>query len=233
MTLNRVTITGADDSISAHELKSLSREFPFVEWGILFSMTQQGRPRFPSERWIDHLPEGLNYAAHLCGRYASDLVLTVHFSWASNPNNHPNIFQRIQLNYRGQFHRAHSYLGNALAYLPDTRWIFQCDGVNDQSVYRLVREEPELRAPLFDTSGGAGVLPDSWPRAWEDSYCGYAGGLGPDNVTAQLDRIVVAAHELPFWIDMQRRVRSEDDVQFDLGKVRRVLELCAPLVGAG
>ena len=33
---------------------------------------------------------------------------------------------------------------------------------------------------------------------------------------------------LPFWIDMEGRVRTDE--VFDLAKVRRVLELCAPLV---
>ena len=31
--LDRVTITGADDSVRPTDLLELSREFPFVEWG--------------------------------------------------------------------------------------------------------------------------------------------------------------------------------------------------------
>lgn len=230
--LDRVTITGADDSISAHELKSISRQFPFVEWGILFSQTQQGTPRFPTESWIAHLPVGPTYCAHLCGRYVRDIVLDAKLKWIDNRYNRSEIFNRVQLNFHGQFHKGHPSLGSVLDFYKEYQFILQCDGVNDSAVEKLCAEQTRARAcsPLFDTSGGAGRLPDSWPRAWEDSYCGYAGGLGPDNVLEQLDRIYVASMELPFWIDMERRVRSEDDWQFDLQKVGRVLELCAPLV---
>ena len=37
MTLNRVTITGADDFTEPKDLVELSEEFPFVEWAILLS----------------------------------------------------------------------------------------------------------------------------------------------------------------------------------------------------
>ena len=59
---------------------------------------------------------------------------------------------------------------------------------------------------------------------------GYAGGLGPDNIESELQRIAAAAGDAPFWIDMETRVRSDNDEQFDLNKVRRCLEITAPLV---
>lgn len=231
--LDRVTITGADDSIAAHELKALSRDFPFVEWGILFSMTQQGSPRFPTERWIEHLPEGLNYAAHLCGRYVRDVVLDAKFRWLDSGYNRPGIFQRVQLNFHGQFHKAHPDLESVLRFYADYKFIFQCDGVNDDSVLNLCITNEDQFSPLFDTSGGAGILPESWPNAWSGTYCGYAGGLGPDNVIEQLHAIEPhVGGRCSWWIDMERRVRSDDDTKFDLAKVRAVLEACAPLLGA-
>lgn len=229
--LDRVTITGADDSISAHELRSISRDFPFVEWGILFSMTQQGGPRFPTERWIGKLPEGLNYSAHLCGRYVRDLVLEAKWRFIDNPYNRVEIFQRVQLNFHGRFHQAHPSLEAVLRFYDAHKFIFQCDGVNDESVLNLCITNEDHFSPLFDTSGGAGILPDKWPSAWSGTYCGYAGGLGPDNVVEQLH--IIEPHvggRASWWIDMERRVRSDDDTQFDLAKVRRVLELCAPFV---
>lgn len=230
--LNRVTITGADDSISAHQLKAISAKYPFVEWGILFSMTQQGQPRFPSERWIEHLPAGLNYSAHLCGRYVRDAVLEAKLRWIDNPYNRSDIFKRMQLNFHGQFHKAHESMISVLGgFYKEYEFIFQCDGVNDKSVRQWTFEYPDRFAPLFDTSGGAGRLPEFWPTTWgADVYCGYAGGLGPDNIVAELEKIEIAALGRPFWVDMERRVRSDDDSRFDLGKVERVLELCVPYV---
>jgi hypothetical protein len=56
MQLKCVTLTGADDSILPEDLVALSRDFPFVEFGILFCRTFQGRrPGFPSEDWLRRL----------------------------------------------------------------------------------------------------------------------------------------------------------------------------------
>lgn len=87
--------------------------------------------------------------------------------------------------------------------------------------------------PLFDTSGGAGIVPRVWPIPLASiPYHGYAGGLGPETLERELERIAEAAGDTRVWIDMERRVRSEDDERLDLDKVRRVLALCEPLVRA-
>lgn len=67
------------------------------------------------------------------------------------------------------------------------------------------------------------ILPESWPRPKPEFPCGYAGGLGPDNVIEQIQQIetVCGVH---YWIDMERNVRTPDDGELDMDKVRRVLE---------
>jgi hypothetical protein len=59
---------------------------------------------------------------------------------------------------------------------------------------------------------------------------GYAGGLGPENVAAQLP--IIDAHRsgpglplIPYWIDMETKIRDEQE-RLDLSKVRTVLEIC-------
>ena len=79
--------------------------------------------------------------------------------------------------------------------------------------------------PLFDLSGGAGILPESWPKA-KGEYCGYAGGLSPENLEEQLEKIkCVVDEDQKIWIDVETHVRSSDDKQFDLDKVRKFLEI--------
>ena len=46
MKLQYVTMTGADESVDPKALIELSKEFPFVEWGILIG--SQSGMRFPS-----------------------------------------------------------------------------------------------------------------------------------------------------------------------------------------
>lgn len=60
MILDRVTITGADDSISPSGLLPLTKKYPFVEWGILVSVTKIGVPRYPTWAWIEEIQDRID-----------------------------------------------------------------------------------------------------------------------------------------------------------------------------
>jgi phosphoribosylanthranilate isomerase len=77
---------------------------------------------------------------------------------------------------------------------------------------------------LFDSSGGKGISPKSWPSVPAALRCGFAGGLGPDNLASELGRLERIVGDRSVWIDMQSRVRSEDGAVLDLAKVRACLE---------
>ena len=96
MILN-VTITGADDNTDPNQLAHLSRFYPFVEWGILFSEKRRGLPRYPTLRWIrnlEDLAEGrrLKLAMHLCGAEARLATLNAHDFYPGPA------WKRVQLN---------------------------------------------------------------------------------------------------------------------------------------
>lgn len=226
MSLDRVTFTGADDSIDPIELVRLSAEFPFVEWGILFSYKRQGSPRYPTYDWLRRLSDvvepGTKLSAHLCGRWARDLVLMADTAWFHEDLHCQYLFERIQLNINSRVHGSDDGFKYVSDMYDEKQFILQCGGVNEEFPNDMARLG--LAVPLFDASGGAGRLPGEWPHAWPGVYCGYAGGLGPENIREQLVAIADAAGAERFWIDMERRVRSEDDHRFDLAKVRSVLE---------
>jgi hypothetical protein len=79
-------------------------------------------------------------------------------------------------------------------------------------------------AILFDSSPGRGVSPPTWQRAMESIPCGYAGGLGPENLGQQLPRIYEAADKATFWIDLEERLRDEHD-RFSMSLARKCLEI--------
>jgi len=242
MNLDRVTITGADDSVEPSDLLALSREHPFVEWGLLVSASNTGTPRFPSYRWLLSLVEqcivaAVNYreprlSLHFCGRWVRGLLLGQQPEgmphWFTGPQ-----FQRMQLNFHGEtLPCVPEAFGKALGDFQDKQIIFQIDGHMGQSFLASVADErgnPFDAVPLFDCSHGAGVLPGTWPAPFcPKTYHGYAGGLGPDNLAEQLPLIGAAAGETRIWIDMESRVRTDE--RFDLAKVRRCLEICKPFV---
>lgn len=234
MKLDRVTITGADNLTSPEDLVALAAEYPFVELGILMIMGGYGS-RFPSQGWIkellDVLPPETKLCAHLCGGWVDALTEFAEYPFADIKAFDPKRFQRVQLNF-------HAFpAGGGLPLLvrdklvdltaAGTSFIFQVDGVNDALVKNWA--DYGCGSPLFDISGGAGILPEDWPRAWKDIYCGYAGGLSPKNVGAQLrGPIADAAGDSRVWIDVETRVRT--DGELDLGLVRGFLDACAPFL---
>jgi hypothetical protein len=248
MKLNRVTLTGADDSVDPKELINLSKTYPEVEWGILFAGDGYGAPRFPSIAWIDKLlklkqeaSHKVNLCAHLCGQWIIDVFIYQKLHWDTMcPIVNPRAFKRIQLNTHGASLEgcdAPKFLSKYLCYQP----IFQCDGTNDERIREEFVGKLHLGVPLFDTSSGAGLTPEElgegWPISWPNVYCGYAGGLGPDNVVDQIKAIEPKAHGY-IWIDMETKIRTRYKTEegriikdvFDLDKVRSVLEQTKPYI---
>ena len=224
MNLYRVTMTGADDSVDLQQLVDLSLEFPFVEWGVLLSKSQQGNARFPSEKWIEAFAEvavlhSLKVAAHICGAWTRQL-LKGELNWEELPNI-LGVAERIQINTHAENLVSTMKMTSNMLELKYKEFIFQWDGVNNHLAFYPAACGLEVSV-LYDRSGGAGLLPVEWPRPPERFICGYAGGLGPENIVEQLTKIEIVCRK-PFWIDMERWVRSEDGQALDLGRVRRVL----------
>lgn len=232
MKLDRVTFTGADDSIDPSDLIPISEAYPFVEWGILKMDFSGYSTRFPSQDWIDQLvevaPASMNLCLHLCGSPVLRVFSRGEFNYSPK-------FKRSQLNFHGSSILKHfPDAGNTLQKITSARegfsFILQCDGVNDRYVKELAYASNSI-TPLFDTSSGAGVTPsffgESWPKLWEGIYCGYAGGLGPNNLPDELvNHIQPAVDKVDLngriWIDMETKVFTKG--QFDLGKCVQVLE---------
>lgn len=106
-------------------------------------------------------------------------------------------------------------------------------------------EFPDNVSMLLDESKGTGVLPNHWPPIPPLTPCcsiGYAGGIGPGNITSVFDAIEAANDTglnttadasnkqtngdfRGIWIDMESSLRSETNGRdvFDLEKCFRVV----------
>ena len=97
MKLERMTVTGADDMTNVKGMIELSKEYRFLEWGILFPLS--GGSRFPTSEWFAHLLEEkgktpMNLSAHLCGGDLDDAL-------ENKSKINLDEFKRIQLNFHG------------------------------------------------------------------------------------------------------------------------------------
>lgn len=230
----RVTFTGADDSVRGVELRQFVQRChlpSFIEFGILVGEGKGGRLRFPCAKRIDEFMYDLAGAGcflsmHICGKWVREIC---NGDWSGPMQCYGakvlTRFDRIQLNFHGLPHLVEvpRFLSGIRRMDRIGDIILQMDGVNDALLAEC--HAVGINAfPLFDLSHGAGVLPEAWPPAHPRSFTGYAGGLGPENIDEQLPMIASAAGDREFWIDMETRVRSHYDQQFSLTKCREVME---------
>jgi len=233
MQLNKVTITGADDSTDLRWMMDIQKQYPFVEWGILVSKKSMGSYRFPSARWLGELircQDDLKTSIHVCGEWVRQICKGQWAEFLVAVGSTANHAQRIQLNFHNYAHTLEKeFFERARVITMNQRWqiIFQVDKTNAQLVSHAMVSGLNA-VPLYDLSGGAGILPEHWPQQLENIYSGYAGGLGPENVIEQVEKIKTVANGL-IWIDMETRVRTPDDSKLDTSAVESVLRQCSDL----
>ena len=228
--LKYCSITGADDAVDPVDLTAIADDYPFAEWAILWLPEQAGTPRCPSRAWIENFSstyESLHTAIHLCGQGLLDFIAAT-----------PEIlrlmhgFKRIQLNLEfgamDGFYEPAALLAR-IKENPQFEFIIQYVDAKSWLLPKL-KDIPN-HSLLFDASAGRGISPDSWPAPDPGHFCGYAGGINPENVGKNLEMIARVARGQVTWIDMESGVRTND--LFDVAKVRRVLEISAPYYNAG
>lgn len=219
MKIKYVTLTGADDRTDANKMAELSKNFPFVEWGILFS-SKTGL-RYPSIKWVEEsLPilAETNTSAHLCSKWVTE-ANTGNLSFLEHDIS--NGFKRIQLNFGAS---------NLQKVLNPSSKIWNCKfdrpiifgGAYRDSLLPISLFQLHNVHPLFDCSGGRGILATEWTEIITPLFCGYAGGLGPDNIIDELKKIEDIVGDTEIWIDMESSVRNDKN-EFDLEKCEEVL----------
>jgi len=231
MKIKYVTMTGADDNTSIDGMHDLSGKYPFVEWGILFSQSKAGVARYPSLDWLDNDRFfDMNCSAHLCGKWVDDVVKTGQITFL-NDDLMDEIFNRVQLNLnQGRLRKAFSDDNRLIWDAVSCSKPVMIGGNYADDIFSLfdVRDFFLTEShPLFDASGGRGVDQDTWPAPLGCNnttlLCGYAGGLGPDNLQEKLEVLSGIVGDAEIWIDMETKLRTKDE--FDLKKCEQVLKI--------
>ena len=222
-----LTITGADDSVNQGELVALSKDYPFVEWGVLFSSSQAGEKRYPSKNWRDSLyattmstTVPVNLSAHVCGKMTDKVlelqeVLTTEFDL---------FYRRIQFNRTNDGNQKEliQYIVQSM-----TACILPFNS-NTKDILGSIRKDLAKNISLlFDSSGGSGSVVELWPEHIpEFKLCGYAGGINEDNVETHLTSLTRRYGSNPFWIDLETGARDLEN-NFSVPIVERILQKAA------
>ena len=208
-TLTGITLTGADERTDLNRLVLMAIAHPNVEIGLLYTATPEGRNRYPTLSWLHQAAARLSgrCAIHVCGRLAREQLLQGQLADLVSDA------ARVQVN--GIVHPSEL---NALAARVPVL-ITQMNAANASLATEFYVKNHQL---LVDGSGGRGKSPDGWVRPITSKRVGFAGGLGEDNIYAELERIKLVALG-PWWIDLEGKLRTDD--WFDLDKCESFLAL--------
>jgi phosphoribosylanthranilate isomerase len=233
-----VTITGADDEVNPEILDEIGREYSdvlSVEWGILFSKSREGQPRYPTAQWREqfygatyHRGNFYSISAHLCGKSVDTFLASYDYF----ENEVTMGFNAIQFNKLTEENKSQIFTF-AKERGESCDVILQYNANTDVLLNGMFDDEvPNDIKILLDASGGRGtsyIETGGWPDAPEPFASrlavGYAGGINPQNVEQTLfDLLQMHRDETEgfFWIDMESGIRTED--KFDIDKVIDVLE---------
>lgn len=231
MKIVKCTFTGVDLKVSKKDIELISNDYNFVEWGYLYSPSRSGLPgRFMSFQMIeDHfktLPQNVNMSLHVCGKGVSEFI----FSNSDYQNNLIETIKnrggRVQLNFNNSLQNINlSLLAEKIKSNSSITFIIQENKANAGVINYLIQLGVTNIAALFDSSGGRG-LSGKW-RAPIGIPCGYAGGLGPDNIEKELISISKVVGDEVIWIDMESKIRQNDEYNIDymnLNDCRQVIQ---------
>ena len=227
MKLQHITFTGIDSKTDLCALWELQEQYPIAEFGVLVAKNwRENGNRYFNPSYLMALDRGLNLSAHLCGSIARAAVrgyIEPFIEWACGFD---YIFNRCQLNVATSQNNPMSfdYLGEICNYFDEV--ILQQKSAREAPLFFNSKVNGHITC-LLDASGGQGIdtpieilnLPHK---------IGYAGGINADNVAEKLTFLMENEQVGDFWIDMESGVRT--DGWFDIDKVRRVLEICEPII---
>ena len=232
MKLKHITFTGIDAQTDLHRLRGIQQQFPLAEFGVLTSYHWYEN----GNRYIDPLflrclwDQKLNLSLHICGSAAHDAAIGLWNAIDRHLNFNLRLFKRVQLNIANRDDNP-----RPLASTPDdyTELIIQQKDVHNTSLFYRTAQELRNVSMLLDASGGQGIdtpiqVPSKPIMYFPHPKVGYAGGINENNVAEKLSYLMENDEVGDFWIDMESGVRTDD--WFDLDKVRRVLEICEPII---
>lgn len=198
-----LTLTGADERTPIAELIRLADAG--VEIGILYTHSPDGRNRYPSWDWIEAAVAtlGSRAAIHVCGARAREEGVGGFLSRVLER------VGRIQVNGYVSVYALPAYCASQSKHTIITQHTERNAGLALLDVHH--------HSLLVDASGGRGILPGKWERPVTPKAVGFAGGLTPENLAAELPKIAAAAGGAAgTWVDMESGLRTDD--WFDVAK---------------
>ena len=232
MRLRYITCSDIRENIPVNKAIDLLRTSSKTELGIQahYPSMNSGMPR---RIWLDEILKmsdtfckPLNVALHVnydwCSEFCSGNIPTELKSLLDrkHKNKGEPIIKRWQLNLGdGTIIPDVRAISEIIKSYPYQEFIFPYnDNPKLQNFVQELNDTGVKFSLLFDASYGAGISPSSWNApVYQQHPQGYAGGLSPDNVIENLDKITkVAGNRTDIWIDAEGKLMKPGTRIFDL-----------------
>lgn len=238
MNLRYITCSDPREHLAVADVIRLLKMSPLVEIGIQASSSTMSQLK-PRKLWFDVLmfhvvnnSRPLNIALHINYDWCDDLCsgkipyeLDGWLKMQRRGNGGPAI-RRWQLNIGD---RTKKFDSGAIARLirshPEQEFILPYNEMVKDRVDLLYKTGAKFSL-LYDASYGYGKSPERWNAPVYNTHpMGYAGGLSPENVSENLDKI---SENLPSnyytWIDAEGRLMKPGTRQFDIERARQYVQ---------
>jgi hypothetical protein len=221
-----VTFSGVDDTADVERLREIRSHYFTIEWGLRLAAESQGpEAGIPSVEWIGQLAPEFNLSAQLWGKTAVDFLLGKDTELMSRYSRVWPQFHRIQINSADGIDRVN---------LPAFTRLME-KNPDKQLILRIRDRNLELADVLLTQGISCSILFDDaqepaqkkWPKGPKRfAGCGYAGGLGADNIYKQLSPILNAAQTAErWWVEIDSGLQAQENGRdvFSLASCKRTI----------
>lgn len=222
MKLRYITCSDPREDIPVESMLNFTAQYPISEIGVQAHpgpmSFDRGRNKWFGEiiKKAQDMQNPPNIALHInylwCDFMCEGLVPNELDWWLRVPNIYTGlpIIKRIQLNigdYSNKFDEKK--LATLINRHQKQEFIFPWNKHTAKNIEKLKKTGAKFSL-LFDGSYGAGIEPCAWyTPVYNDIPNGYAGGLGPDNVAKNLDKInAILPRNYETWIDAEGKLRD-------------------------
>jgi len=228
MNIEKITCSDMREYNEIDDIINLGKKYPMAEFAIQ-AHPSKFSAHMPRYVWFDTLMHtarvnNINLAMHVNSEWRTEICrgnipYEIKRMWDMRRDNGKPVIGRVQVNInggKGAFRFYANKVFDIIRAYPDIEFIFQYTPRQRRRLKKLDKMDAPF-SMLFDASGGRGISPKMWRAPVMSNHkMGYSGGLSPDNIAENLDKInLVVPKNDNIWIDAEGKLKDPTTKQFD------------------
>ena len=237
MILEKITCSDMREYNEIEDIINIGKLYPMAEFAIQ-AHPSKFSAHMPRYVWFNTLMSAVkinnvNLAMHVNAEWRTEICrgevpYDIQHMWNMRRDSGKPVIGRVQVNINGgeqKFHFLADKVAKIIRAFPDIEFIFQYTPAQKDRIKKLDKTGADFSL-LYDASGGRGISPESWDGpVMRNHTMGYSGGLSPENVCENLDKInCVLPKKYPTWIDAEGKLKAPETKQFDIARAEQYIQ---------